>query len=259
MSKELTPAQAVKKSIVQMEPEFAKALPGHIDPKKFVRVIQTAITTNPKLMECNRMSLLAACTKAAEIGLFPNGTEAALVPYADKVQFMSMIAGKLKLARNSGEIKTMDSQIVYKNDEFDYYTDENGVHLKHRPNLFEERGEIIAAYAIGETKDGGVYVEVVTNDQIKAIESTSKGKNTPWKGPFRSEMIRKSVLNRLLKRMPTSSDIDMDAENDYNFSDLSTHAEEEAVVEKAVQKKEETKPARLTEMVEQQEKVEVPI
>ena len=152
MSNKITAVDAIKKSITQMEPEFAKALPPHINPKKFIRVVQTAITTSPNLMEADRMSLLAACTKAAEIGLLPNGIEAALVPFKGKVQFMSMISGKLKLARNSGEIQSIDAQIVYNNDYFDYYIDEEGAHLKHKPNLFEDRGDVIAAYAMGENK-----------------------------------------------------------------------------------------------------------
>ena len=225
--KQLTVTEAMRSSLNRMEPEFAKALPSHISPRKFVRVAQTAITTTPALLKCTRQSLFAACTRAAEAGLLPNGKEAALVPFKEEAQFMPMIGGLLKLARNSGEIKTIDAQIVYKNDSFDYYIDTKGVHLTHRPNLFEERGQIVATYAIGETKDGGVYVEVMTNDQIKAIQNVSRGKNTPWNGPFRSEMIKKSVLRRLLKRLPTSTDLDFAAESDNVFYDMDTEPGED--------------------------------
>ena len=221
-----------------MKTEFQKALPSHIPVDRFVRVVQTAVASNPSLLSYDRNSLWQACTKAAELGLMPDNKHAALVPFKDRVQFMSMIAGKLKLARNSGEIKTIDAQIIYEKDEFDYYIDEKGPHLKHKPNLLEERGSVKGAYAIGETKDGGVYIEVMTNDQINSIEKMSKGSNTPWKGPFRSEMIRKSVLNRLLKRLPTSIDLEKDTDNDFEMYEIKDVANDKPILE-------EKKPSNL--------------
>lgn len=221
-SKQLTPIEAAKQSLQKMEPEFSKILPSHIPPRKFVRTVQTAIQTSPKLLEANRKSLFGACMQAAEVGLLPNGKEAALVPFKGEVKFMSMVAGKFKLARNSGEIKSIDSQIVYENDEFEYYIDETGPHFKHKPYFKGSRGSMVSAYAIGITKDGGTYFEIMSMDDIKAVEKMSRGNNTPWKGPFRSEMIRKTVLNRLFKVLPTSTDLDFDTENDNSFYDVNT-------------------------------------
>ena len=114
----------------------------------------------------------------------------------------------------------------------------------------------------GKTKDGGVYIEVMTNDQIAAVEKSSRGNNTPWKGPFRSEMIKKSVLNRLLKRMPTSTDIDMDTENDYQNIDIPiVQAESKKSEPEPEREKDVTAPKKLAELVESKEKNEeqVPI
>ena len=261
MSKQITPQQQIRNSLEKMAPEFSKALPTHVPVKKFIRVAQTAITTNPTLMKCDRTSLWAALTKAAEVGLMPDGKEAAIVPFKDKAQFMSMVAGKMKLARNSGEIKTLDSQVVYQNDDFKYWIDEDGPHIRHIPNLTESRGEVSCAYAIGKTKDGGVYIEVMTSEQLGAVESVSRGKGGPWSGPFRSEMQRKSVMNRLLKRMPTSTDIDMDMANDYEMTDINPDPEPnetQEATEKEVQPRNETAPQRLTEAIEN-ESEEVPI
>lgn len=251
MSKAITPAQQMKTTIERMAPEFQKALPAHVPVQKFIRVAQTAITTNPTLMNCDKISLLAALTRAAEIGLMPDGKESAIVPYGNKAQFMSMVAGKMKLARNSGEIKTLDAQVVYANDDFKYWIDESGPHIRHIPQIMGSRGEVICAYAIGVTKDGGTFIEVMTSEQLAAVESVSRGKGGPWNGPFRSEMQKKSVMNRLLKRMPTSTDIDLDIENDYKFSDLEMQPEpEQSEPEKEVTPKETTAPAKLSEALD---------
>lgn len=259
MSKALTPRDQIKNTIERMAPEFQKALPAHVPVQKFIRVAQTAITTNPTLMNCDKISLLAALTRAAEVGLMPDGKEAAIVPYGDKANFMSMVAGKMKLARNSGEIKTLDSQVVYANDDFKYWIDEEGPHIRHIPQIMGSRGEVVCAYAIGVTKDGGTFVEVMTSEQLAAVEGQSKGKNTPWKGPFKSEMQRKSVMNRLLKRMPTSTDLEMDIENDYSMAETNLDPEPiDEPIEKVVEPKDVTAPAKLAEALAIDEQ-EVPI
>ena len=263
MSKTITPVQQIRNSLEKMAPEFQKALPSHVPVKKFIRVAQTAITTNKNIMKCDRTSLFASLTKAAEVGLMPDGKEAAIVPFEGKAKFVSMVAGKMKLARNSGEIKTLDSQVVYSNDDFKYWIDEDGPHLRHIPQIMGARGYVVCAYAIGKTKDGGVYIEVMTSEQLGAIESASRSKSGPWSGPFKSEMQRKSVMNRLLKRMPTSTDINLDMENDYSFSDVETEPEPmpvETVEEKPIEK-DVTQPSRLAELVNEapQGNTEVPI
>ena len=262
MSKQLTPAQDIRNSLERMAPEFAKALPSHVSVKKFIRVAQTAITSNPSIMKLERTSLWTSLTKCAEVGLMPDGKEAAIVPFGNKATFMSMVAGKMKLARNSGEIKTLDSQVVYANDDFKYWIDEEGPHIRHIPNIESDRGLVKCAYAIGVTKDGGTYIEVMTGQQLGAVESVSKGKGGPWSGPFKSEMQRKSVMNRLLKRMPTSTDIDLDTDNDNQFTDLNTTPEltdkPTEQPEKEVTPKDTTAPSRLAEAI-QEESTEVPI
>jgi len=217
---QLTPVQALKGSIKQMEQQFAQSLPKHIKPEKFVRVVMTAIGNNPDLCDLERNSFFASCLKAAQDGLLPDGKEAAIVPFGGKAQYMPMIAGILKKVRNSGELATITAQVIYKNDKFEYWIDMRGEQLKHHPEIFGDRGDPIGVYAQALTKDGGVYIEILTMDQIKAIQSMSKGKNTPWNGPFKTEMWKKSALRRLSKRLPMSTDLESTIQADDNMYDL---------------------------------------
>jgi hypothetical protein len=63
-------------------------------------------------------------------------------------------------------------------------------------------------FAIAKTKDGGVYMEVMGRSQIEQVRNVSRAKdNGPW-GPWYSEMARKTVIRRLSKRLPMSTDLE---------------------------------------------------
>lgn len=214
-NKSITPQDEVCLSLQKAEPTFKMSLPPQIPSAKFIRVAQTAIRQNPGLADLDRASLYAAFHKCAADGLLPDGREAAIVPFGKTATYMPMIQGICKKARNSGEIKTINAQIVYKNDSYEHWIDESGEHFKHVPAR-GERGEASLVYAFCQTKDEGVFFEELSMEDIGAIEKMSRQKGGPWAGPFRTEMMRKSAIRRLLKyRVPSSTDIDdMIREND---------------------------------------------
>ncbi|HAJ45601.1 MAG TPA: hypothetical protein DCL54_03355, partial [Alphaproteobacteria bacterium] len=75
------------------------------------------------------------------------------------------------------------------------------------PVLFGDKGELIGAYAFMRTADGGFYIAPVPKDELDKIEASSKAGNSPWKGPFKSEMQKKSALKRLAKIAPVSREV----------------------------------------------------
>lgn len=204
----LTPQDEICNTLAKRENDFKMALPPQIPPARFVRVAQTAIRQTPALIECDRASLYASLHKCAADGLLPDGREAAIIPFGKTATYMPMIQGICKKARNSGDIKTLNAQIVYKNDAYEHWIDEQGEHFKHTPAR-GERGEPVIVYAFAQTKDGGIFFEELDMVQINAIEKMSRQSNGPWKGPFKTEMMKKSAIRRLLKyRVPSSTDLD---------------------------------------------------
>lgn len=207
----LTPQDETCLTIVKMETELAKSLPKQVPSAKFIRVAQTLIRQSPNLADpqrVERQSLYAAMHKCAADGLIPDGREATIIPFKGKAQYMPMVAGICKKARNSGEIKTLNAQIVYKNDAYEHWIDESGEHFKHVPSR-GERGEVLCVYAFAQTKDDGVFFEELSMADIDAIQKMSRAEDGPWKGPFKTEMMRKSAIRRLLKyRVPSSTDVD---------------------------------------------------
>lgn len=192
----------------QMGEQFRAALPAHITTEKFQRVLVTAVSTNMDLLNCDQRSLFAAAMKAAQVGLLPDGKEAALVAFKDKVQFMPMVAGVLKLIRNSGQLKSITAEVIRENDEFELFVDENGKRFRHAPKWFSDRGKVIGVYAHAITTDGGVYIDVMSRDDVERIRSVSRSRDRgPWVDWW-DEMAKKTVIRRLAKYLPSSSDLD---------------------------------------------------
>ncbi len=224
--KPMNPMAVIRNDLLKMEDQFKMALPPNIDPQRFVRVVLTAIQQNSDLLTADRKSLWNSCMKAAADGLLPDGREAALVIYRVKgqpvVQYLPMVTGILKKVRNSGELASITSQIVFEKDKFRYWVDQDGEHLEHLPEMFADRGAGLGAYAIAKTKDGNLYIEVMSDEQIDAVRNVSRAKDFgPWSGPFKDEMKRKTVIRRLAKRLPMSTDLEQVIHRDDELFDFS--------------------------------------
>jgi len=216
----IDPANAPLSTVVRgMQSQFALALPEHVSPERFVRVVVTAIQSNPGLQNADRDSVLGAAIKCAQDGLLPDGREAALVVYGTKAQYLPMIAGVLAKVRRSGELLTIAAHVVYEKDAF-AYTLGDDERIDHQPFLTGERGKPIAAYAVAKTKDGGIYREVMSIAQIEQVRNVSRAKGAgPWV-QWWDEMARKTVLRRLAKRLPMSTDLQQVFQRDDDHYDI---------------------------------------
>lgn len=202
------PVQVIRQNLTQMAPELKAALPAHVSVEKFSRVAMTAIQNNPDLVNADRRSLFGAVVRLAQDGLLPDGREAALVMFGNKAQAMPMIAGVLKKVRQSGDVAKISAQVVYENDHFvvKYGFDEDVEHVP--PSLDKPRGKAIGAYATAVLKDGSQMLEVMSLEEIEKVRAVSRsGKNGPW-AQWWSEMARKTVMRRLSKRLPMSTDLE---------------------------------------------------
>lgn len=206
--------------------QIAKALPAHISPDKFVRTVLTAVTQTPDLLQVDRRTLFNACVKCAADGLVPDNREAALVVFNVKskdsgwtktAQYMPMVRGLIKLARQSGEIATITANIVREGDEFEYVLGDEE-RLIHRPNL-ETQGAPKLVYATATFKDGSRQREVLTMADVAKSRAVSKAKDDgPWVKWF-DEMAKKTAIRRLLKYVSLSPDVQraIDADDDTDF------------------------------------------
>ena len=222
-----SPTDVARGELEMMTRQFQNALPVHIPIERFKRVVMTAVQNNSGLLECDRKSLWNACVKAATDGLLPDGREGALVPYKGKVQWLPMIAGVLKKVRNSGELSTIVARVVYGGDSFRNWIDDSGEHILYEPADNPDPNIITRVFAMAKLKDGSIEVEAMTVAQIEKVRAVSMaGKSGPWV-TWWDEMAKKTVLRRLAKRLPSSTDLDDLMRRDDELYDFGKEAKTE--------------------------------
>lgn len=234
------PIAVIRQNLTAMAPSFQAALPAHITVEKFTRVAMTAIQNNPQLANADRQSLFGSIVRLAQDGLLPDGREAAIVLFGNKAQAMPMIAGVLKKIRQSGDVSRVSAQVVYEHDEFVWRLgfDEDVTH--NPPPLDKPRGKAIGAYATAVLKDGSRLLEVMSLEEIEAVRAVSRAKNNgPWV-QWWGEMARKTVMRRLSKRLPMSTDLQDEIDRDPSM------ATEPELIE--AEPRAEAEPERLTRL-----------
>lgn len=206
--------------IQSMEKEFKRALPDQVGVQRFVRVAITIVRTNPKLMSCDGMSIVAALMQSAQLGLEPNTPlgQAYVIPYknkrvingrdtwVDEAQFQIGYKGLITLALRTGEYKAIYAHEVYSNDHFDYRYGLNK-DLQHVPSD-NPIGEPVKYYAVYHLKNGGYDFVVWSKERIdshakKYSKAVQKDHNSPWKTDY-DGMAKKTVLKEVLKYAPKS-------------------------------------------------------
>lgn len=208
-----SPQAGMKALIVSMEGEIKKALPSVITPERFTRMVLTAMSTNPQLVQCTPKSFLGAMMQAAQLGVEPNTPlgQAYLIPYRNhgtlECQFQLGYKGMIDLAYRSGEITDISAHEVRENDTFEYELGLNPT-LKHIPAL-KDRGAVILYYAVWHTKSGGYGFEVMSIEDVQQhMKKYSKAAGSgfsPWSTNF-DAMAKKTVLKQALKYAPIKTE-----------------------------------------------------
>jgi recombination protein RecT len=191
--------------------ELAKALTD-VTPDQFIRALMTSAQINPELQAVTWQSLWIACMQACRDGLLPDGVEGAIIPFKSKATWIPMYQGLLRRFRRSGKFKWVTANVVRAGEEFLHFVDETGEHFRHVPgDRFD--APIVKIYAMATTKDGGVFVTVMSIDEANKIRNMSRAsrEDSPWK-QWPEEMYKKTALRRLSKVLPSGRDLLADEE-----------------------------------------------
>jgi recombination protein RecT len=219
---ELAKTNTVKNLFEAARSRIVDVAPKHLSPDRLMRVALMTISRTPKLAECTPHSLLNAFMTASQLGLEVGGVlgEAYLVPYKTEATFILGYRGMINLARRSGQIISIEAQVVREGDIFDF---EYGLEMrfKHQPKA-EVDAPITHAWALARFRDGGHQLDVMTIRDIEAIRKRSRsGTNGPWVTDF-AEMAKKTVVRRLCKYLPLSPEMAdaVDASDRNEFGDV---------------------------------------
>ncbi|HDM8140675.1 TPA: recombinase RecT [Vibrio harveyi] len=190
-------------------------LPETITPERFLHTAAIAIASNPDLQDADKTSVVLSLSAAARDGLICDNKEAALVIYNENkgtyqqprwtkvAKYMPMIDGVVKMATKSKGVLSIRAKAVYENDEFDYWMDEDGEHLRYKP-VFSAKGDFKLAFCVVKMANGETIIEVMAKDDVDRARSSSKSgdkASSPWV-KFYDRMAVKSVSRRVLNRVP---------------------------------------------------------
>jgi recombination protein RecT len=211
--KESNPVTAFRNVLEKQRAQIAAALPKHMSPDRMIRLACTEFAKNPTLQKCEAVSVFGGIIQAAQLGLEIGVLgQAYLVPYRNnkkncmEAQFIPGYKGLIALARRSGEVTSIETNLVYENDTFDLTlgVDSN---LTHKPYLDGDRGKLRLVYGVAKFKDGGHHLEWMPISDVEKIRARSKASNNgPWVTDY-EQMVRKTLIRRMANYLPMSIEL----------------------------------------------------
>lgn len=184
------------------------------------------IWNNPKnsyLRTATKESLLSSVISIAQTGLTlnPVAKQAYLIPRYDggviQAHLEPSYIGLLKLLTDAGQVKNIQTNLVYEGDEFDVSLGLE-TQIKHKPHYITKKpkGKIIGVYAVANIQGGLQQFEYMTTQEIEDIRATSESYKAYLKKPslpciwntYEGEMFRKTVIKRIAKHLPRSEQFD---------------------------------------------------
>jgi len=216
MSQSVTPVENIQSLLVQSKTQIVKYLPRHLDADKMIYVALETVRADSFLRQCEPLSIVQAVLEASQLGLMLGNKlgHAYLAPRRDKksnilkCQLLIGYRGFIALAHRTGKVSSIFPAIVHQGDQFSLKLG-TGRQLGHVPLLDPaKRGEWIGAYAVVEFRDGRTDFEWMTRQEIEKVKQCSESAGeawSPWRR-FEDEMIKKSPIRRMAKRLCLSSE-----------------------------------------------------
>lgn len=237
--------------------EIERALASRVPLDLFLRVcVTTYRSAGERMLDADPRTFIAAVVEAAQLGLLPEGHlgEAYLIPVWDKnfivgpnkrgaqvVQMRIGYPGLMKIARRCGDVKDIQAECVFANDEFNVTlgTERRIHHVPWYVIGRQDPGAIIAAYATGEIV-GSQYLafQVVPKRDLDRIATKSGNPKNDEPSNFWRDwpepMSKKTAVRQLCKWLPIPDDaraaMNRDAAREAAGEIIETTAREPATV-----------------------------
>jgi recombination protein RecT len=205
-SRALSPIARFQGLLEKQKPQFAMALPKHLNPDRMCRLAMTSFTQTPKLLECEPKSvigsIITACQLGLEIGVNGQGY---LVPYGNTCQFIPGWRGLVDLVARGGR-GTVMTGVIFRDQKYTFSDGARRDLVIHNETDCEDPADITHAYAIGWVK-GAEYPIIELWRMSKIIKHRDRY-NKVGKRHYSHEHLemyaRKIPLLQVLKYMPMS-------------------------------------------------------
>ncbi len=183
-------------------------LPAHISKDRFFEALQSSYA-DAGLANCTLPSLLACAYTVAKLGLETDKVlgHVYIIPYGGVATIQLGYKGLIELARRSGIVLAVETEIAYEGDKWERWNDEGGKHIRHVPN--DERdanAKPKLVYCTSQLANGArSQVEVMLWADVMKIKAKA-GKSQAWASAT-EEMARKTVVRRASKYWPQSPEL----------------------------------------------------
>lgn len=211
---EVAKKQGTLKDLVKSE-SFNEAVQGFFtveaNRKRFVQSAVNALTKNPALTKCDKMSFFGSLMQLAQYGLNPDGRNAHLIPYGTTCTLVLDYKGLATLALRCPKVSKVEAFEVREKDHFRLVNGE----VEHTvDNPWGDRGEVVGYYAVCQFSDGVKKYETMSKADVDAVRTRSRASNNgPWVTDY-SEMAKKTVFKRLSKWLPVTPELQEAIEKD---------------------------------------------
>jgi recombination protein RecT len=203
--------------------QIAHALPKHLTPERMIRVALTAVSQNPKLLECKAATICGSIVQASILGLEPSSVlgECFLVSFWNKranqgkgareCQLIVGYHGKIKLVSNTGELLGLNAKPVHVHDEFEF---DDGLEpfVRHKYHHLEDRGPVYGYWAGAALKSGFKRIDFARTKEIEQHRdrfAMTRDRNDQifgvWIEHF-DAMALKTMIHRVCKLLPKSAE-----------------------------------------------------
>jgi recombination protein RecT len=215
--------------IRRMQPEYQAAMPKGAEAAQLIRDAITLVKTNPKLAQCDEISVLGGLMNIAQLNLRVAVLgQAWLLPFWDykagplgnngkpkggfAAQLVIGYQGFIELAHRSPNVASVVARTAYENDLFEVElgTDDR---ILHKPLMDGDRGAPVAYYSVAKFTNGGHTFWWMTQSEMEKHRdkyALAKNKQGEIVGPWRDEfegMSQKTVVRKLAKYMPKSTEL----------------------------------------------------
>jgi len=188
------------------------------------------VQDNPEILRCKPETVMKALRTLAGAGLVPDGREAAIVPFKGAAQAMPMVFGLIKVARNSGQIKSLWSDVVYEGEAINVWIEDGERKWDHvqtngeKIDAMNRGGKILGAYAVAKLSDGTVDFQPMSRAEIEKRRKASANQKSDqptgiWEKWY-DEMAKKPVIRNLSKRLPMSTEDVSRMSADHDTADM---------------------------------------
>lgn len=230
----------LRSALEAAKPKFEEVASKHLNVDRLIRLLLSAASRTPKILECSRESVLLFAMKCSETGLEPIGAGGAWpIPFENRrnntveLQFIPDYRGLIHSAKRAKCIKDAYAEIVKSNDHFECELGMS-MNLTHKPAR-GNRGSLELAYCVLVLPDDSKRFVVMDADEIRSIKQRSRAAQSgPWVTD-EAEMWKKTVVRRAMKPFAgASQEFDAALEADDALTEVIT--QEPIAMPKAIQR-----------------------